>query len=136
MSSTFSKYGKAIAGFLYAVLFTAIPFVSGDHHLDPVEGVTVAIAFVTNAGVFLVPLAPGLKWTKTVVGALLAGLQVAATVILDSAIDANEALMIATAVLGALGIATAPAASDPPYPPGLGGAAEARPVVVGGGTRS
>jgi membrane protein CcdC involved in cytochrome C biogenesis len=124
------KSGKAIMAFLYAVAFIVIPLVTGDRHVDPVEGVTIAIAVCTNAGVYLIPLFPGTRWTKTALGALLAGLQIAAVVILDHAIDANEALMIAAAVLGALGIAAAPAASKP-SPAAV--ASGARPAAVGWG---
>jgi peptidoglycan/LPS O-acetylase OafA/YrhL len=105
------KFGKAIVAFLYAAAFVAIPQLSGDGHLDPSEGVTLAIAVVTAAGVYLVPLAPSAKWTKTAVGVLLAALNVAAVVILDHRIDAEEWLMILTSVAGALGITVAPAAS-------------------------
>ena len=107
----FNTYGKSILAFLYAIAFVAIPLATGDGRIDAGEGVTIAIAVVTNAGVWLIPLAPTAKWTKTAAGALLAGLEVAAVVILDHFIDANEALMIVAAVLGALGIAAAPASS-------------------------
>ncbi len=65
----FQKYGKAILAFLYAVAFIAIPLYTGDHHVDPGEGVTIAIAVVTSAGVWLIPLAPSARWTKTAAGA-------------------------------------------------------------------
>jgi hypothetical protein len=107
----FQTYGKAILAFLYACAFVAIPLYTGDHHIDPGEGVTIAIAVVTNAGVWLIPLAPSAKWTKTAAGVLLAGLEVATVVILDHIIDANDVMMIAAAVLGALGITAAPATS-------------------------
>lgn len=106
-----AKYGKSVVAFLYAVAFVAIPQVSGDGHLDASEGVTIAIAFVTAAGVYLIPLAPTAKWTKTAVGVLLAALNVAATVILDNRIDAEEWLMIVTAAIAAGGITIAPASS-------------------------
>ena len=106
-----SRYGKSVVAFLYALAFVAIPQISGDGHLDPSEAVTLAIAVVTAAGVYLIPLAPTAKWTKTAVGVLLAALNVAATLILDHRIDAEEWLMIATAALAAAGIAVAPARS-------------------------
>ena len=109
-----NKYGKAIIGFLYAVAYVVIPLVSGDGHIDRPEAVSLAIAVVTAAGVYLVPLAPDRPWTKSLVAMLLAGLNVAAVVILDSRIDAQEWLMIATAALGAIGISIAPAKSEPP----------------------
>jgi hypothetical protein len=110
----FAQYGKSVVAFLYAGAFVLIPQVSGDGHLDPAEGVTLAIAVVTAAGVYLVPLAPTAKWTKSAVGFLLAGLNVAATVVLDYRIDAAEWLMIATAALGSIGIFLAPAVTKTP----------------------
>lgn len=105
------KFGKSIAAFLYLVAATAIPLFTGDGRIDPVEWSIIGTAVVTNAGVYLVPLAPRYGWAKTAVGALTAGLAVVEVVILDHVIDANEALMVAAAVLGALGIAVAPAES-------------------------
>ncbi|MGA5298703.1 hypothetical protein ACPCHT_02170 [Nucisporomicrobium flavum] len=109
-----NKYGKAIIGFLYAVAYVIIPLLSGDGRIGRPEWVTVAIAVVTAAGVYLVPLAPDRPWTKSVVAMLLAGLNVAAVVILDERIDAQEWVMIVTAALGAIGITAAPARTEPP----------------------
>lgn len=103
-------YGKSIVAFLYAVAVVAVPFFSGDHHVDPSEAVAIAIAACTAALTFLVPLVPSAPWTKTAIGALLAGLQVAATVIIGG-IDGNDVMLIAFAVLSALGITIAPAVS-------------------------
>jgi hypothetical protein len=105
-----SIYGKSILAFAYAVATVAIPLLSGDGHIDPAEGVAIAIAACTAALTWLVPLVPGAPWTKTAVGALLAGLQVAATVIVGG-IGGDDWILIAAAVLGALGIAAAPAES-------------------------
>jgi uncharacterized membrane protein len=110
MESTMTVYGKSIVAFLYAVAIVGVPLFTGDHHIDPSEGVAIAIAACTAALTFLVPLAPTAKWTKTAIGAVLAGLQVATTVIVGG-VDGNDALLIAFAVLSALGIAVAPAAS-------------------------
>lgn len=106
------KYGKSIIAFLYASAFVVIPQVTGDRHLDPSEGVNLAIAVVTAAGVYLVPLAPAAKWTKSAIAILLAGLNVAATVILDQTLDPQDWMLIATAALGAIGISVAPAMSS------------------------
>jgi hypothetical protein len=106
------KHGKSIIAFLYAAAFVLIPQISGDRHLDPSEAVNLAVAVVTAAGVYLVPLAPAAKWTKSVVAFLLAGLNVAATVILDNTLDPQDWLLIATAALGAIGITLAPAVSS------------------------
>jgi len=103
-------YGKSIVAFLYALAIVAVPLFSGDRHIDPSEGVAIAIAACTAALTYLVPLAPSARWTKTAVGAVLAGLQVAATVIVGG-VDGNDVLLIAFAVLSALGITLAPATS-------------------------
>lgn len=107
----FKTYGKTWLAFFYAVATVAVPLYSGDHHIDPSEGVSIAIAVVTNAGVWLIPLVPSAAWTKSAVGFLLAGLNVTAVVILDHSIDLEEWLMIATSALGAIGITLAPADS-------------------------
>jgi hypothetical protein len=106
-----SVHGKAIVAFLYAVAVAVLPQLTGDRQVDPAEGVAIAIAIVTAVATYLVPLAPNSPGVKTTVAALLAGLQVAATLILDGALDSNDILLIAAAFLGALGIAVAPAAS-------------------------
>ncbi len=106
-----SRYGKSIVAFAYAVLAIVIPQVSGDHHLGPAETVNLAIAVVTAAGVYLIPLAPAAKWTKSAVGFLLAGLNVAATVILDGSLSGPDWVLIAASALGAIGITLAPAVS-------------------------
>lgn len=103
-------YGKFIVAFLYAVATAAVPIFSGDHHADPSEWVAIAIAVCTAALTWLVPLVPSAPWTKTAIGAVLAGLQVATTVIVGG-VDGNDMLLIAFAVLSALGIAITPAAS-------------------------
>jgi hypothetical protein len=103
-------YGKFIVSFIYAVAVVAVPFFSGDKHIDPSEGVAIAVAVCTAALTYLVPLAPSARWTKTAIGAVLAGLQVATTVIVGG-VDSNDIMLIAFAVLSALGIYLAPAVS-------------------------
>jgi hypothetical protein len=104
-------HGKAIVAFLYAVAVAVIPQVTGDRNVEPAELVAIAIAVVTAVATYLVPLAQSAPGIKTAVAALLAALQVAATLILDGALDSNDLLLIAATALGALGIAVAPAAS-------------------------
>lgn len=106
----FQTYGKSIVAFLYAVAVIAVPLFSGDHHIDPAEGVAIAIAVCTAALTWLVPLVPSAPWTKTAIGAVLAGLQVLTTVIVGG-VDGNDILLIAFAVASFLGIAVAPATS-------------------------
>jgi hypothetical protein len=103
-------YGKFWISFFYAVAVVAVPLFSGDRHIDPSEGVAIAIAVCTAALTYLVPLAPSAPWVKTAVGAVLAGLQVAATVIIGG-VDGNDVMLIAAAMVGALGITLAPAVS-------------------------
>lgn len=103
-------YGKSIIAALYAVAVVAVPLFSGDHHINPSEGIAIGVAVCTAALTYLVPLAPSAPWTKTAVGAVLAGLQVAATVIVGG-VDGNDMLLIAFAVLSVLGIQLAPAES-------------------------
>lgn len=104
-------HGKSIVAFLYAVAVAALPQLTGDQHVSPAEGVAIAIAICAGALTYLVPLAPSAPWAKTAIGAALAGLQVVATVMLDGGLDGNDLLLVAATVLGALGIAVAPAAS-------------------------
>ena len=106
----FQTYGKGIIAAAYAVAVVAIPLLSGDGRIDPSEGVAIAIAVCTAILTYLAPLAPGSPWVKTAVGAVLAGLQVATTVIVGG-VDDNDWLLIAAAVLSALGITLAPAIS-------------------------
>lgn len=103
-------YGKSIIAALYAVAVVAVPLFSGDKHIDPSEGVAIVIAVCTAALTYLVPLARSATWVKTAIGAVLAGAQVATTVIIGG-VDSNDVLLIAFAVLSALGIQLAPAES-------------------------
>ncbi|NJP33553.1 hypothetical protein [Micromonospora thermarum] len=111
METFFGRYGKALAATTFAALTALYATSSGDGVVDPDEWVAIAIAAVSAVGVYVVPLAPRYRWTKTAVAALLAGLQVLATVILGG-VDANEWLLIAIAIGQALGVAAAPATSD------------------------
>lgn len=113
-----TTHGKAIVAFLYAVAVAALPQLTGDRHVGPAEAVAIAIAITTAVATYLVPLAPSAPWVKTAVAAVLAGLQVVATVILDGALDSNDILLVAATVLGTLGIAIAPASSAPGTPEG------------------
>jgi hypothetical protein len=105
------RAGKAIIAFAYAVAVIAVPIFSGDSPAPrPDEWVQIGIAVVTAASVYLAPLAPGATWVKSLIGALLAALQVLTTAIVGG-VDGNDVLMIVFAVAGALGIVLAPAAS-------------------------
>jgi hypothetical protein len=105
-----TKYGKFIWAALYAVAVVVVPLVSDDHHISGPEAVAIAIAVCTALLTYIIPLVPSAPWTKTAVGAVLAGLQVLATV-LDGGVSGNDWLLILAAVAGAAGIAAAPAIS-------------------------
>ncbi|MGN9777108.1 hypothetical protein ACTMS0_15285 [Micromonospora sp. H33] len=111
MEAFFDKYGKALAATAFAALTALYAKSSGDGVVDPDEWVAIAIATASAVGVYVVPLAPRYRWTKTAVASLLAGLQVLATVILGG-VHANEWLLIVIAIGQALGVAAAPATSD------------------------
>ena len=105
------KYGKALAAVVGAALMVAYGALSGDQHVDPEEGVQIAVSVATAAGVYLVPLAPQYRWGKTAVAVVLGGLQVLATVILGG-VDSAEWIAIVLAALTAAGVGIAPAVSD------------------------
>lgn len=105
------RYGKAIAAVVGAGLTVAYGALNGDQHIDPQEGVQIAIAAATAVGVYLVPLAPQYRWGKTAVAAVLAVLQVLATVILGG-LDGSEWIALVLAALTVVGVGVAPAVSD------------------------
>jgi hypothetical protein len=102
------KFGKSIVAVIVAAGVVAYQALSGDDHIEPDEWVAVAIAGATAVGVYVVPLAPGAKWSKTALAAVLAVLQIMTTAILGG-IDTDEVLLMAITVAGALGIWIAPA---------------------------
>lgn len=107
-------YGKAIIAVITAAIVAAHQALGGDGHIDPTEWVSVAIAFATAVGVWLVPLAPQAKWSKTAVAVVLAVLQVLTTVILGG-VQADEVLLLLITAAGALGIYIAPATTRTPF---------------------
>lgn len=108
----FQTYGKALVAALYAVAVVAVPLFTPGHSLTAADGIAIGIAVCTAALTWLVPLAPGAPWVKSAVGAALAGLQVAAGLVVGG-LDGHAWLSIAAAVLAALGISLAPAQSSP-----------------------
>jgi hypothetical protein len=105
------KYGKPLTSVFFAALVVAYAKLSGDQHIDPAEWVAIAIAFTNAVGVYLVPLVPQYRWSKTGVGVLLAVLQVLATLILGG-LDSNEWILLLLTAGQALGVIVAPAVSD------------------------
>jgi hypothetical protein len=111
---TFARvHGKALFSVVAGVATVVIGARTGDHHIDPSEGAAIVVAAMQLLLVYAVPLNLERKWTKTLIGAVLAAGQVAMTVVLGG-IDANDWLLIFTAVAGALGIAVAPAVTITP----------------------
>lgn len=105
-------YGKSIIAALYAVAVIAVPLFSGDHVSPrPEEWVQIGIAVVTAASVYLAPLVPNATWVKSLLGALLAGLQVLTTAVIGG-VDGNDVLLIVFAIASALGIILTPAVSS------------------------
>jgi hypothetical protein len=106
-----SKYGKAIAAVVFAVLTAAQVYLGGDNHIDSQEWVQLGIAGATAIGVYVIPLAEQYAWAKTAVAVLLSILQALATVVLGG-LDTNEILVLVLAGLTAIGVGAAPAVSD------------------------
>jgi hypothetical protein len=106
----FAKYGKTIVAFLLPVYSVVVAQYTGDHHIDPTEAVIIATAIVNGVLVYFVPMAPGWKWGKSVLGAVLAGL-VAFAAVIGGGIDLNGTYLVIGAIVTALGIPLAPAVS-------------------------
>lgn len=108
--SMWGKYGKSIVAAIYAVAVGAIPMWTGDRHIDASEGILIAVAIGNALLVYIVPLKPEFKSVKSVVNAVMAALSVALAQIAGG-LDINDTLMVAAALLSALGVTLAPAAS-------------------------
>jgi hypothetical protein len=111
----FRRYGKPILSAVVLGFLALYVALGTDSHggSSVVDIEWVAIAFATTQGVatYIIPLAPQYPWAKTAVGAIIAGLEVVAVVIIGG-LDTQELLLIAFAVLGALGVSVAPAISN------------------------
>ncbi len=105
------KYGKALASAFFAVLVAVYTALNGDNRIDGLEWIVVAIAFTNAVGVYLVPLAPQTRYSKTAVAVVLAVLQVLTTVIVGG-IDSTEWILVLLSVGQALGVAAAPSVSN------------------------
>lgn len=104
------KYGKAIVAGTFAVYSVFVGLWSGDHHIDPAEGIIIALAVGNALLVYIVPITKSFSGVKSVVNALMAGLVVAQTQIAGG-IDANDIMLIIGAVVATLGVVVAPAFS-------------------------
>ena len=107
------EFGKAIVAVIVAAIVAAYQALSGDGRIEAEEWVSIAIAGVTAVGVYITPLAPHAKWSKSAVAAVLAVLQVLTTAILGG-VGADEILLMVITAAGALGIWAAPARSTAP----------------------
>jgi len=105
------KNGKAIVALLVALVAAAWPQLTGNHRLDLAEGIALGTALASTLVVYLVPLVPSAPWLKTLLYAVLAGLGVATTAVVDG-IDSSELLLILGAVASVFGVWVAPAASS------------------------
>lgn len=107
------RYGKSLVAVLTAAIVVAYQALSGDQHIEAQEWVSIIIAGVTAVGVYVVPLSPYAKWTKSAVAVVLAVLQVLVTAILGG-IGADEILLMLITAAGAIGVYAAPAVTETP----------------------
>jgi hypothetical protein len=107
------KYGKTAIAALFAFI-TAIQALVSDGNVTQQEGVQIAIAFFTAISVYFVPMI-GYPAAKTIVAVILAVLNVLTTAIIGG-LDAGDLTGMLLAALTAVGVAGAPARSDPPRP--------------------
>lgn len=106
-----SKYGKAVAQILMALLVVGASVTSGDGHVSGEEWFQVAIATGSAVSVYLVPAVPEWPWMKTAVAAVLAGVTFAGSVALDG-LSGNDIINIAIAVFGVALTGLAPANTE------------------------
>jgi hypothetical protein len=104
------QYGKTIMSALLAVATVAIPLWSGDNHIDPSEGIIIALGVGNAVLVYVVPITKSFAGVKSLVNAVMASLLVAQTYIAGG-IDSNDWLLILAAGLAVLGVTVAPAYS-------------------------
>jgi hypothetical protein len=107
--SRWRLYGRAIAAVAIAGL-TVLASALTDGHVDPGEGIQIAIQLATAAGVWLVPNLPSATSIKTGLAAMLAVLNLAATFI-TGGLTSAEVINLVIAGLGVLAIAQAPSLS-------------------------
>lgn len=106
------KYNKLIVAVVFTVVQLIIAAFTGDSHIDAVEWIAIAIGAVNALIVVIVPNLPegsGIAtYAKSWTAAVLAGLVIAANLILDGNISGTDWTQIAAAVLAALGIFAVP----------------------------
>jgi hypothetical protein len=107
--SRWQVYGRAIAAVIVAgatVLASALT----DGHVDRAEEIQIAIQVTTAAGVWLVPNLPRSTGIKTGLAAILAVLNLAATLI-TGGLTGAELVNLVIAGLGVLAVGQAPSLS-------------------------
>lgn len=112
--TSMKTYGKSLLSFLGLLALVVIPYFSGNRHPDASEWVAIAIGATQLVGVWLIPLAPQAKWSKTAVSLVLTLLQVL-TVVIIGGIDGNDVGILITAVLTFFGVAVTGAISPTPH---------------------
>jgi hypothetical protein len=109
------KYGKTFMTGLWAIASVVIPLYSGDKHIDPKEGVIIAITVGNVLLVYFIPMKTSFRGAKSFINAVLASLAVLQTFVLNGAdieaLDWNDWAMVIAAGLAVLGVTVAPAAS-------------------------
>lgn len=104
----FRTYGKLIFSIGLALWAGISPLWFGDHHIDGYEWAVLVTLVANVALVYIVPLRPDFRWSKTIINALLASAAAAQTLAFDG-YQPEDWRIIAGAAVGVLVVAWAPA---------------------------
>lgn len=99
----FGKYGKALAAVAGAVAMSLWVALTDDR-ITTLEWVLAGQAWIGALGVYVVPVVPQYRWTKTAVGALFAGSE-ALVIALPGGVNRQEWLGIVIVVAAMSGVA-------------------------------
>jgi len=105
-----SKYSKAIVAILFAVLTVFITALS-DNHLDPVDLVNVAIAFLSAILVYAIPNIKDQTvgtYAKVIIAFLGTALQAVLPFIINGDVTTQQWLIVLLSAIGALGVGVIP----------------------------
>lgn len=122
MHDLWTRYGKSITAALFAGL-TAAAATFTDGHITRGEGIQIAVAVVTAAGVWLAPNLPTYQGVKTILAAILAALDLAVTSLAPGHVTGAEWTNLALAAVGVIAVGVAPSISETPL------AATVRPPI-------
>ena len=100
------KYAKSIAA-VFVTVVGAIVAAQTDNVISNSEWVNVAIAGIGACLVFAAPNVPGAMYTKSIIAAAMAGLQLLASFISDG-VTGSEWMQIGIAAAGAVGVFAVP----------------------------